>query len=115
MTMRGKLGIQQFSVDAHLKTTALRWHKSDRFDHVLIILEQFFCQTHGPTQVVSDRAINDLDFQHDPSANFERLYHWRMPWFLKKRGNRLSELGHNSVKFVLEDMANIKLSAIQIS
>jgi hypothetical protein len=28
---------------------------------VLIILEQFFRQAHGPTGVMSDRTIDDLD------------------------------------------------------
>jgi hypothetical protein len=39
------------------------------------MFEQFIGQAHGPIGVVSDRAVNDLDFQHSPSANFERLYH----------------------------------------
>lgn len=38
---------------------------------MLVILKQLFCQAHGPAQVVSDRAINNLYFQHNPSANFE--------------------------------------------
>jgi hypothetical protein len=34
---------------------------------VLIILEQFFCQAHGPVSVVSDRTVDDLDLQHGDS------------------------------------------------
>jgi hypothetical protein len=41
---------------------------------MLVMFEQFFHQAHGPTGVVSDRAVNDLDVQHSPSANFEKLY-----------------------------------------
>ncbi len=69
MAMRPKFGIQQPPIDTHLETTTIRRHKCGRFDHMLIILEQFFCQTHGPTQVVSDRAVHDFNFQHHPSAN----------------------------------------------
>lgn len=42
---------------------------------MLVVFQQFFRQAHGPAQIVSDCAIDNLDFQHDPSANFERLYH----------------------------------------
>ena len=69
MAMQLKFGKQQLPIDGHFEYTSLRWHKSNGFNHMLIVLEQFFCQTHGPTQVVSDRAVNDLDFQHHPSAN----------------------------------------------
>jgi hypothetical protein len=34
---------------------------------MLIILEQFSCQANGPVGVVSDRAVDDLDLQHQPS------------------------------------------------
>ena len=67
MAMQLKFGKQQLSIDSHFEYTALRWHKGNGFNHMLIILEQFFRQTHGPTQVVSDSAINDLNFQHDLS------------------------------------------------
>jgi hypothetical protein len=73
--MRLQFRIQQLPVNCHFETPALRRHKRDRFDHMLIVLQQFICQAHGPTRVVSDRAIHDLYFQHGPSAIFERLYH----------------------------------------
>ena len=75
MATQRKLGVDQLFINDHLKLALIRWHQFDLFDHMLIILEQFFRQAHGPTCVMSDRAINDLDDQHDPSANFERLYH----------------------------------------
>jgi hypothetical protein len=33
------------------------------------MFEQFVQQAHGPPGIVSDRAINDFDVQHGPSAN----------------------------------------------
>lgn len=75
MTMGFQLGKDQLPVDRNLKATAIRGNERDRLDHVLIILQQLICQAHGPTGVVSDRAINDFDFQHKPSENFGRLYH----------------------------------------
>jgi len=67
--------IQQLSIDSDFKLPAVRRDQFDLFDQMLIMLEQFLCQAHGPTGVVSDRAVNDLYLQHNPSANFERLYH----------------------------------------
>jgi hypothetical protein len=34
---------------------------------MLIMFEQFFCQAHGPTGVVSDGTICNFDFQHRDS------------------------------------------------
>jgi hypothetical protein len=34
---------------------------------MLVILQQLVCQAHGPIGVVSDRAVNDFNFQHMPS------------------------------------------------
>jgi len=73
MTMRFQLGIQQLLVDRHLKAPAFRWHQRYRFDHMLIILEQFICQAHGPAGVVSDRAIDNLDFQHHHSSGMQKF------------------------------------------
>jgi hypothetical protein len=42
---------------------------------VLIVLQQFLCQAHGPAGVMSDCTVNDLNLQHVPSAKFGRLYH----------------------------------------
>ena len=42
---------------------------------MLVVLEQFLCQAHGPASVVSDRAIYNFDLQHGCLHNFERLYH----------------------------------------
>ena len=71
MTVQLQLRIEQLSIGSHFKATAIRRHERDRLDHMLIILEQFICQAHGPTSVVSDRAVNDLYFQHVPSTRFE--------------------------------------------
>ena len=53
---------------------------------MLIVLEQFFCQAHGPTHVVSDSAINDLNFQHDLS---EILKDYIIEVILAKRGHMI--------------------------
>ncbi len=34
------------------------------------MLEQFFCQAHGPTGVVSDCTIDNLDREHCDSSDF---------------------------------------------
>ena len=74
MAMGRQFRIDQLPVDSHLELSIIRWDEFDLFDQVLILFEQFFHQAHGPTGVVSDRAVNDLDVQHRPSANFEKLY-----------------------------------------
>ena len=73
--MRLQLRIQQLPVDSHFKASAIRWHERHPFDRMLVILEQFFCQAHGPTQIVSDRAIDNFYFEHKPSAMLKGLYH----------------------------------------
>lgn len=73
MTVQCQFGIQQLSIDSHFKLPAIGRDESDLFDQMLIVFEQLFYQAHGPTGVVSDRAVNDFDFQHSPSANFRRI------------------------------------------
>ena len=51
------------------------------------MLEQFFQKAHGPSGVVSDRAVDDHDIQHKPSANFEEIISLRQ--FMQKRGDSL--------------------------
>lgn len=68
-----QLGIQQLSIDSHFKPPTLRRHECDRFDHVLIVFQQLICQAHGPTGIVSDRAVNDFDFQHYHSSGIQKL------------------------------------------
>jgi hypothetical protein len=89
MTMDLQLRIGQLPIHSHFKLAAIRWHQHQRFDQMLIMLEQFLCQAHGPAGVVSDRAVNDLDFQHGPSTIFDGLYHLLTRQFLQERGNRL--------------------------
>ena len=67
MPMLLQLRIQQLSIDAHLKTPAIRRHKHQRFDQMLIMFEQFLRQAHGPARVVSNRTVNDLYIQHHRS------------------------------------------------
>ena len=64
MTFGLDFGIDQLSVHADLEAATVRRNEGYAFDYVLIILEQFACQAHGPVSVMSDRAINDLDFEH---------------------------------------------------
>ena len=62
MTMVEQLRIQQLPIDSHFKLSIIRWDQFDLFDQMLIMLEQFVHQAHGPTGVVSDRGVHDLDF-----------------------------------------------------
>ena len=87
MTVRGQFRIQQLSIDSHFELPAIRRDQFDLFDQMLIVLEQFIYQAHGPTGVVSDRAVNDLDVQHSPSANFREIISLRQ--LVQKRGDRL--------------------------
>jgi hypothetical protein len=64
MPMGGQLRIQQLSIDSDFKLPTIRWDQLDFLDEMLIMLEQFLYQAHGPTGVVSDCAVNELDFQH---------------------------------------------------
>ena len=64
-----ELGIDQLPVRADLKPALIRRDQSDALDDMLIILQQFFCQAHGPAGVMSNRAINDLDLQHGNSPS----------------------------------------------
>ena len=68
VAMRLQFRKQQLPVHRHFEPAALRGHQPEFFDHMLVVLQQFICQAHGPTGVVSDRAINDLDFQHNRSS-----------------------------------------------
>ena len=67
MTVCRRLRIQYLSIDSHFKLPAIRRDEFDLLDQVLIMFEQFIGQAHGPIGVVSDRAVNDLNFQHGPS------------------------------------------------
>ena len=71
MPVRLQFRIQQLSIDSHFEPPTLRRRECDRLDHMLIVLQQFIYQAHGPTGIVSDRAVNDLDFQHRTSAGLE--------------------------------------------
>lgn len=55
--MQAQLGVQQLSIDSHFELPAIRRDQFDLFDHMLILFEQFIHQAHGPTGVVSDRAV----------------------------------------------------------
>lgn len=59
-----KFGIDQFVIDADLIAPAIGRDEADGFDLRLKIVEQLIGQAHGPIGVVSDRAVNDLDFHH---------------------------------------------------
>ena len=70
MAVRLELRIQQLSVHTYLELTPIRWDERDCLDQVLIVLEQFIHQAHGPASVVSDRAIDNLDLQHGSLREF---------------------------------------------
>ena len=62
-----ELRIDQFGIYRHFKPTSVRRNQGDGFDGVLKLLEQLGCQANGPVGIVSDRAIDDFNFQHAPS------------------------------------------------
>jgi len=62
MTMGRQFRIQQLPIDSHFEPPIIRRDQFDLFDQMLIMLEQFIQQAHGPTGVVSDRAVDNLDF-----------------------------------------------------
>jgi len=72
MTVHCQLGIQFLSIDCYFERAAIRRHEQDRLDHMLIILEQLASQAHGPGGVMSDRTIDDLDFQHCCSYDLQK-------------------------------------------
>jgi hypothetical protein len=47
---------------------------------MLVVLEQFFCQAHGPASVVSDRAINNFDLQHGSLRGYFDTPYTCTPW-----------------------------------
>jgi hypothetical protein len=62
-----ELGIDQFTVHADLEAAAVRWNDGDALDQRLKLPEQIVRQAHGPPGVMSDRAVNNLDFEHKAS------------------------------------------------
>jgi len=70
MSVCGQLGVQQLPIRGHFEPAAIRWHKHNVLDQVLIVPEQLFRQAHGPAGVMSDRAVDDLDLQHATLRKF---------------------------------------------
>ncbi len=62
-----QLGVDELSVYLDLEPSAVRRDQHEPFDHVFKLLEELTCQAHGPVGVVSDRAVHDLDLEHEPS------------------------------------------------
>lgn len=69
MTFGREFGIEELPVHAHLEAPTVRRDKCHCFDQVLELLEQVICQANGPVGIMSDCAINDLNFEHKPSQN----------------------------------------------
>jgi hypothetical protein len=61
--MGGKLGIEQLPIDRKLKTPAIGGYQGERFYIRLKFLEQFGCQTGSTIGVVSDCAVDQIEFQ----------------------------------------------------
>ena len=68
-----QLRIQQPPVGGHLELTAIRRHERYRFDHMLVMFQQLIHQAHGPTGVMSNRTVYDLNFQHPSSYGIQQL------------------------------------------
>lgn len=63
MAVSGQLGVKQFPVNRKLEAPAIRWHQGNRFNLGLEFLEQFGCQTDSTIGVVSDRTVDQIEFQ----------------------------------------------------
>jgi hypothetical protein len=63
VAVRLQLGIQRLAVDAHFEAASFGGHQGDRLDLGLELFEQVDRQTGGAIGVVSDSAVDDLDFQ----------------------------------------------------
>lgn len=60
----GQLAVDQPAVHADFEAATVGGDQPDRFDVGFEFLEQFGRQTDGPVGVVSDRAVDDFDFDH---------------------------------------------------
>lgn len=70
MTSCLKFGVDQLPVYADFETASAGWNESYAFNLRFKILEQIACQAHGLVGVVSNRAVNDLDFHHNAISLF---------------------------------------------
>ncbi len=68
MAMGLQLGIDQIAVEADLEPPAFMRDESQRFDLRFELFEQFGRQTGGAVGVVSDRTIDQLDFEQHTSC-----------------------------------------------
>ncbi len=68
MALGLELGINQLPVHADLEAAPVRGNERDAFDQVLELLEQIIRQAHGPVGVMSDRTVNNLNFEHETSG-----------------------------------------------
>ena len=64
MSACAELGVDQLPVYTDFVTATIGRDESHTFDFQFEILEQIVRQAHGPVSVMSDLAINDLDFHH---------------------------------------------------
>jgi hypothetical protein len=60
-----KFGEYQLPVYAYFVTASVGRKKSHTLDLRFKILEQIICQAHGLVCIVSNSAIDDLDYHHD--------------------------------------------------
>lgn len=59
-----EFGVDQLTIYTDLVPASIGWDESHAFDFRFKVLEQIVHQAHGPVSVMSDLAINDLDFHH---------------------------------------------------
>lgn len=64
MAACAEFGVYQLPVYTDFVTASIGWDESHAFNFRFKILEQIVCQAHGPGSVMSDLAINDLNFHH---------------------------------------------------
>jgi hypothetical protein len=66
MPAGAQLRVEQLSVHADFELSPVRWNQGQGFDLRFEFFEQVDCQTGSLVGVMSDRTVNQLDFQqHD--------------------------------------------------
>lgn len=57
--------VDEFPVHTDLELASVRGNECHRFNDMLELLEQIIHQAYGPAGIMSDRAIDDFNFEHE--------------------------------------------------
>ena len=70
MTTSLEFGVDQLPIYSDFKAAAIGWNKRQTLNLWFEIFEKVICQANGPAGIVSDRAVNNLDFQHSVHSSY---------------------------------------------